>query len=154
MGKKEEKSDQQVVCRNKKAAYLYHIQERIEAGIVLVGSEVKSLRAKNVDLSDAYAAIKEGEIFLYQAHIAEYKDAGYEGHNPKRLRKLLMHKHEIRKLRGKLVERGYTLIPLSIYFLSGKAKLLLGLAKGKRKFDRRKAIQERDMKRAMRREMY
>jgi SsrA-binding protein len=154
MKKQEEHPDVKVVAKNKKATYLYSIEERIEAGIVLQGSEVKSLRAKNVDISDAYAAVKEGEVFLFQAHIAEYKDAGYGGHNPKRARKLLLHAQEIRRLRVKLVERGFTLVPLSIYFRKGKAKLLLGLARGKKKFDRRRAIKEKDMKKAMRREKY
>jgi SsrA-binding protein len=141
-----------IVCRNKKAFHLYKIEERIEAGLVLSGSEVKSLRARNADLSDAYAAIKEGELFLHKAHIAEYSHAGYGGHEPKRTRKLLLRKHEIRRLRGKLVERGYTLVPLSIYFKEGWAKIELGLAKGKRKFDRRKAIQDKDHRKAMRKE--
>jgi SsrA-binding protein len=141
-----------IVCRNKKAFHLYNIEEKIEAGLALTGSEVKSLRARNADLSDAYAAIKDGELFLYQAHIAEYKHAGYGGHEPKRTRKLLLHKHQIRRLRGKLVERGYTLIPISIYFKEGWAKVELGLAKGKRKFDRRRAIQEKDHRKAMRKE--
>jgi SsrA-binding protein len=141
-----------IVCRNKKAFHLYNIEEKIEAGLALTGSEVKSLRARNADLSDAYAAIKDGELLLYQAHIAEYKHAGYGGHEPKRTRKLLLHKHQIRRLRGKLVERGYTLIPISIYFKEGWAKVELGLAKGKRKFDRRRAIQEKDHRKAMRKE--
>jgi len=152
MAKQEEIPDVKVVAKNKKATYLYSIEERIEAGIALQGSEVKSLRAKNVDISDAYAVVKEGEAFLFQAHIAEYKNAGYRGHDPKRVRKLLLHSHEIRKLRVKLVERGFTLIPLLIYFRKGKAKLLLGLARGRKKFDRRRAIKEKDMKKAMRRE--
>ena len=150
MGKKDEQGE--TVCRNKKATYLYAIEERIEAGIELAGSEVKSLRQRNADLSDAYAAIKDDELFLFQAHIAEYKNAGYRGHEPKRVRKLLMHRHEIRRPSGKLGERGFTLVPLAIYFKNGWAKLLLGLSKGKRKLDRRKAIQEKDMRRALRKE--
>jgi len=150
MGKKDEPGE--TVCRNKKASYLYTIEERIEAGLELAGSEVKSLRQRNADLSDAYAAIRDDEVFLFKAHIAEYKNAGYRGHEPKRARKLLLNRQEIRRLRGKLVERGFTLVPLAIYFKNGWAKVLLGLAKGKRKFDRRKAIQEKDMRRAMRKE--
>jgi SsrA-binding protein len=150
MGKKDEQGE--TVCRNKKAFHLYAIEERIEAGLELAGSEVKSLRLRNADLSDAYAAIRDGEVFLFQAHIAEYKNAGYGGHEPKRARRLLLHRPEIRRLRGKLVERGFTLVPLAIYFKGGWAKVLLGLAKGKRKFDRRKAIQEKDMRRALRKE--
>lgn len=152
MGKGKGLTPTMLVCRNKKAFHLYHIEEKIEAGLALTGSEVKSLRARNADLSDAYAAIKDGELFLHQAHIAEYKHAGYGGHEPKRTRKLLLHKSQIKRLRGKLVERGYTLIPISIYFKQGWAKVELGLAKGKKKFDRRKAIQEKDHRKAMRKE--
>lgn len=150
MGKKDEPGE--TVCRNKKAFHLYTIEEKFEAGLELAGSEVKSLRLRNADLSDAYAAVKDGEVFLFQAHIAEYKNAGYGGHEPKRVRKLLLRRQEIRRLRGKLVERGFTLVPLAIYFKGGWAKVLMGLAKGKRKFDRRKAIQEKDMRRALRKE--
>jgi len=152
MKRHEEKDEPAPVCRNRKAGFLYDIQDRIEAGIVLVGTEVKSLRAHGGDISDAYAAIDGGELFLHQAHISEYKNAGYGGHLPKRTRKLLVHRQQIKRLTGKLVERGFTLVPLAIYFKNGKAKILLGLAKGKRKFDRRHAIQEKDMQRQMRRE--
>ena len=152
--KNEEDPDVTTVCRNRKATYLYHIEERIEAGLVLAGSEVKSLRQRNADISDAYATVKEGEVFLLQAHIAPYENAGYASHNPKRERKLLLHRMQIKRLRGKLAERGFTLVPMSIYFRRGKAKVLLGLAKGKRKYDRRKAIKDKDMKRDLRQEKY
>ena len=150
----EDDPDVKPVCRNRKASYLYHIEEKVEAGIVLTGSEVKSLRRRNMDISDAYAAVKDGEVFLLQAHIAPYENAGYASHNPKRERKLLLHRMQIKRLRGKLAERGFTLVPMSIYFRKGKAKVLLGLAKGKRKYDRRKAIKDKDFKRELRREKF
>jgi len=150
--KKEEDPDVLVVCTNKKANFLFEIGEKIEAGIALLGSEVKSLRARNIDLSDAYAAIREGEVYLVQAHIGEYKNAGYGGHQPKRERKLLLRRQEIKRLTGKLVERGFTLVPLSLYFRRGKAKVLLGLARGRKKHDRRRQIQEKDQRRQMRKE--
>lgn len=143
----------EMVCKNKKANYLYNIEKTIEAGLVLKGSEVKSLREKNADISDAYAVIKNGEAFLLQSHIAPYRCGGYQNHSPKRERKLLLHKKEIMRLQGRLTEKGYTLVPISIYFKRGKAKVLLGVARGKKKFDRRKQIMERDAKRQMKREM-
>jgi len=152
MPEKKKNAEGKIVVSNRKAYHLYSIEDKIEAGIVLQGSEVKSLREGNADISDAYVVIENGEAFLHQAHIAEYKNSGYLNHNPKRVRKLLLHRHEISRLRVKLDQRGYTLICLSIYFKKGKAKLLLGLARGKRKFMRKREIQERDMKRALRRE--
>jgi SsrA-binding protein len=140
------------VCRNRRARYLYRIETRLEAGMVLQGSEAKSLRAGQADLSDAYAAFEGGELWLRNAHIAEYANAGYANHEPKRTRKLLMHRKELTRLRVKLSERGYTLVPLSIYFRGGYAKVELGLARGRRKVDRRESVRERDAEREKRRE--
>lgn len=139
------------MCRNRRATFLYHIESRVEAGIALMGSEVKSLRAGQADLSDAYAAFEEGELWLVSAHIAEYVNAGYMNHQPKRRRKLLLHRTELTRLHVKLAERGYTIVPVSIYFSSGKAKVELGLARGKRKVDRRETIRKRDQAREERR---
>src|SRR6185503_8678497 len=115
----------------------YAIDDTFEAGIVLVGSEVKSLRAGHADLVDAYARIDKGELFLLGANIPVYKNAGTFGHEPRRTRKLLIHKAQIRRLQGKLTERGFTLVPLSIYWKDGFAKIELGLGKGKQHQDRR-----------------
>ncbi len=141
-----------IVCRNRRARYMYHIENRLEAGIVLQGSEAKSLRAGQADLSDAYAGFENGELWLRSAHISEYTNAGYMNHEPKRDRKLLMHRTELTRLRVKLRERGYTLVPLAIYFKGGYAKVELGLAKGKRKVDRREAVRKKDEERDQRRE--
>lgn len=141
-----------IVCRNRRARYLYRIEGRIEAGMVLEGPEAKSLRGGQADLSDAYAAFEGGELWLRNAHISEYANAGYVGHEPKRARKLLLHRKELTRLRVKLTERGYTLVPLAIYFKGGYAKVELGLARGKRKVDRREAVRKRDEARDERRE--
>jgi SsrA-binding protein len=130
-----------IVCRNRRARYLYRVETRFEAGIVLKGTEAKSLRAGQVDLSDAYAAFEDRELWLHNAHISEYKNAGYVSHEPKRTR-----------LRVKISERGYTLVPLAVYFKGGYAKVELGLARGKRKFDRRESVRKRDEARDKRRE--
>ncbi len=142
-----------IVCSNRKAKRDYHIEERMEAGISLVGTEVKSLREGTVHLQDAYAAIENGEIFLHNAHISPYKEGNRFNHEPKRTRKLLMHKREIRRLIGKIQQKSFTLIPLSFYFNNeGKVKVELGLAKGKRAYDKRREIAERDANRELRRE--
>jgi SsrA-binding protein len=141
-----------IVCRNRRARYLYRVETRFEAGIVLKGTEAKSLRAGQVDLSDAYAAFEDRELWLHNAHISEYKNAGYVSHEPKRRRKLLMHRKELTRLRVKISERGYTLVPLAVYFKGGYAKVELGLARGKRKFDRRESVRKRDEARDKRRE--
>jgi SsrA-binding protein len=129
-----------VVCRNPKAQRDYEIEERLEAGLVLQGSEVKSLRARRADLEGAYAAITGSELFLHGMHIAPYEQAGPFGHEPKRVRKLLVHRAEIQRLLGKLSLRGYTLVPLSVYFKTGRAKVELGLGRGKQRGDRREDI--------------
>jgi len=141
-----------VVATNKKAFHDFHIEETMEAGIVLKGSEVKSLRAGKVNLRDSYAKIKNGEIFLVNVHISPYSHATYDRQDPRRQRKLLLHRREIRKLIGKVQERGFSLVPLRIYFNErGKAKVELALARGKRRYDRRQAIARREADREMRR---
>ena len=135
------------VAENRKARHDYHIEDTFEAGMVLLGTEVKSLRIGRANLKDAYAKISRGEVFVHQVHIGEYPFAYYDNHNPLRVRKLLLNKHEIKRLYGKVNEKGYSLVPLSIYFKGGKAKMKLALARGKRKHDKREAIRRRDEKR-------
>lgn len=140
-----------VVAENRKARHNYFIEDTYEAGMVLVGTEVKSLRLGRANLKDSYARIKKGEIFVHQLHIGAYPFAHYDNHDPLRTRKLLLHKHEIKKLYGKMNEKGYSLVPLKLYFQKGKAKLTLALAKGKRKFDKRETIRRRDQERDLER---
>lgn len=135
------------VTENRKARHDYHIEDTFEAGMVLLGTEVKSLRNGRANLKDAYARITNGEVFVHQVHISVYPFAYYDNHEPLRVRKLLLNRHEIKRLYGKVNEKGYALIPLSIYFKGGKAKMKLALAKGKRKHDKRQAIRRRDEKR-------
>ena len=136
-----------MIAQNKKARHDYFIHDEYEAGLVLVGSEVKSLRAGRANLKDAYGKIKNGEVYVYQMHISPYPYSYYNNHDPLRPRKLLLHNHEIKKLYGKLNEKGMSLIPLKLYFKDGKVKLTLGVAKGKKKYDKRETIRERDEKR-------
>lgn len=141
-----------VVCTNKKAHHEYFIEDTIETGMVLVGPEVKSLRAGRVNLRDGYANIKNGEVFLYNVHISPYTFTTYAPPEPLRVRKLLLNKREIKKLIGKVQEKGVALIPLKIYFkANGRAKLLLGLAKGKKQYDKRASIKERESNRELNR---
>jgi len=144
-----DKDEIRIVVRNRRAKYLFEIIETLEAGIVLVGSEVKSLRAGKVSLSDAYATLHNGEIFLIKMHIAPYDKATIEPHAPLRRRKLLLHRRQIRRLLGKVKERGLTLIPLQVHFRKGVAKVEIGLARGKRKYDKRESIARKDLKRDM-----
>ena len=147
-----------VVCQNKKAYHDYHIESKIEAGMVLSGPEVKSLRAGKANLKDGYVRIDDrGEAILHNVHISSYTFATHNPNEPVRMRKLLLHRREIRKLIGKLQEKGLALIPLKIYFNSkGKAKIELGLARGKRQYDKRAALKQqqsdREVQRAMRRD--
>jgi SsrA-binding protein len=143
----EKKDHIKVICKNKKARFNYQIDETYEAGIVLTGTEVKSCRQGKAILKDSYARIKDGEVFLHEAHINPYSHAGYSQHDPLRVRKLLLHKGEIKRLTGKTKERGYTLIPLQMYFRHGKVKVEMGLARGKRLYDKREEIRKRDLKR-------
>ncbi|RMG67951.1 MAG: SsrA-binding protein SmpB [Calditrichaeota bacterium] len=140
-----------VVTTNKKAFHDYHIGERIEAGLVLTGSEVKSLRAGRCNLKDSYARIKDDEAWLIGMHISPYENQGYAGHEPERDRKLLLHKSEIKRLHRMVREKGVTLVPLKVYFKNGWAKVELGVATGKRKYDKRADIARRDQEREMKR---
>ena len=136
-----------IIAENRKARHDYFIEDQFEAGLVLKGTEVKSLRQGRANLKDSYAKIKKGELWVYQMHISPYPFAYYDNHDPVRVRKLLLHSYEIRKLYGKLNERGYALIPLRLYFREGKVKILVGLAKGKRQYDKRESMRRRDQKR-------
>jgi SsrA-binding protein len=147
----DERGEEKVVATNRKARHLYHVLETHEAGLVLVGPEVKSLRAGRANLVDAYARIRRGECFLANAHISPYDQAGRENPDPRRERKLLLHKPEIRRLQGKLNERGFTLVPLRLYFKQGRAKVELALVKGKRQVDKRETIRKREEERSLRR---
>ena len=141
-------SDRKTICRNKRAFRDYFISDRVEAGLVLLGSEVKSLRDGRASLGEScYAEMKRGEMFLVGCHIAEYPWANQFNHDPLRTRKLLLRRSEIRKLAVKLIERGFTLVPLELYFRRGKAKVELGLAKGKRQYDKRDTVRRRDLER-------
>jgi SsrA-binding protein len=142
---------EKVVATNRKAYHNFSIEETFEAGIVLEGSEVKSLRNGNVSLKESYALVEKGEVYLYNMHIAPYEKASAYSPDPKRKRKLLLHKWEIRRLIGKVRERGYTLIPLKVYFKGPFAKIELGLAKGKKKYDRRRELAEKAEKRELER---
>ncbi|NQT10766.1 MAG: SsrA-binding protein SmpB [Desulfobacteraceae bacterium] len=146
-----ETTHNKTVTENRKARYNYYIEDTYEAGMVLLGTEVKSLRLGRANLKDSYAKIRGGEVFVYQMHIGHYPYANYENHEPLRRRKLLLHKHEIKKLYGKVNEMGFSLIPLKVYFKNGKAKITLALARGKRKYDKRETIRRRDEKRELER---
>lgn len=138
----------EIVTQNRKAFHDYFIEETFEAGVMLTGTEVKSLRAGKANLKDSYARIKDGEIFLLNTHISPYSLAdGFKQHEPERTRKLLLHKKEILKLLIKTREKGYTLVPTKIYFKDGKAKVEIGLARGKTSYDKRDSIKARDVKR-------
>ena len=134
---------------NRKAQYDYEIEESYEAGIVLTGTEIKSIRNGKVNIKDSYAIIKNNELYLLNTHISLYDEGNRFNHEETRTRKLLMHKKEILKLKSKLEMEGYTLVPLKIYFVKSKAKVLLGLAKGKKNYDKREAIKKRDEIREM-----
>jgi SsrA-binding protein len=143
---------EKVVCQNRKARHEYFIEETFEAGMVLDGPEVKSLRDGRANLVDSYARIKRDEVFLYNMHISPYPFTHHVNLDPKRPRKLLLTKKEIKRLLGKTEEKGYTMIPLKVYFSGGWAKVQVGLAKGKKKADKRQAIKEKDLQREMDRE--
>jgi len=143
-----------LVVKNRKAWHNYHILESIEAGLALVGTEVKSLRAGKCNLGDAYARIVEGEVFLENMHISPYDQAHRFNHEPRRPRKLLMHSREIKRLIGKVQEKGLTLIPLKIYFKGRNAKVELGLAQGKKLYDKREAIAKRESDRELQRTVF
>ena len=136
-----------IICLNRKASFNYFFESLLEAGIVLKGSEIKSLRQGKVNIADSYAVEKNGEIILINSHIASYKQASYTNHKPLDERKLLLNKREINKLIGKMQREGFTIIPTKMYFKKGKAKIELAIAKGKKQFDKRAAIKRRDWNR-------
>ncbi|MFZ6017926.1 MAG: SsrA-binding protein SmpB [Nitrospirota bacterium] len=136
-----------VVCQNRKAYHDYHIEETLEAGIALLGTEVKSLREGKANLKDSYVIVKGSEVFLLNCHVSPYSHGNISNHDPVRTRKLLLHRAEIEKLSGKTTHKGYTLIPLKIYFKDSRAKVEIGLAKGKRLFEKRETIKEREARR-------
>jgi SsrA-binding protein len=151
---KEERPEKQSIARNKRARHDYHILDTWEAGIVLTGSEVKSLRSGKANISDAYGIVRGGEVLLLNLHISPYEQASYFNHEPTRTRKLLLHKREIRRMIGAVERQGLTLVPLELYFKRGKAKVAMGLGRGKKLFDKRaderRRDDERDMQRAVR----
>lgn len=137
-----------IIATNRKARHDYFLEDTFEAGLVLVGSEIKSIRARHVNLRDGYVQIKGGELWLLNTHIADYKQAGpYHGHDPLRPRKLLMHRKEINRLATKIQEKGCTLIPVTLYLKRGRAKVEIALARGKKQYDKREAIARRDSQR-------
>ncbi len=143
-----------IIASNKKAYHNYEIVERFEAGIALVGSEVKSVREGRISLKDSYGEVRNGEVFLLQAHISPYEPANRFNHDPLRERKLLLHRQEIKRLIGKIREKGYTLIPTKVVLNDkGKVKVEISLAKGKRAYEKKQAIKERDLDREMRAEL-
>lgn len=141
------------ISRNRKAYHDYHIDETYEAGIVLKGTEVKSVRGAKVNLRDSYARVEGGELYLFNMHISPYDPGNRFNHDPRRTRKLLMHKAEIGRLAGKVQEKGHTLIPLKVYLKRGLVKVELGLARGKKLYDKRRAIAERDQRREVERDL-
>jgi SsrA-binding protein len=148
--KTEREAAQKNIAENRKAFHDYHILETFETGVVLRGTEVKSIREGQVNLRDSFARIENGEVFVYGLHIQPYSHRGYADHEPLRPRKLLLHAHEIRKLIGKTVERGMTLVPIRMYFKNGKVKVALGLARGKQLHDKRETIKRREVDRETR----
>lgn len=138
-----------LIAVNKKARFDYFIETEYEAGLQLVGTEVKSLRQGRANLKDSYCRINKGEVYVHQMHISPYPFAHYDNHDPLRPRKLLLHKWEIKKLYGKVNEKGYTLIPLKLYFKEGRAKISIGLGRGKQKHDKRETIRRRDQEREL-----
>jgi SsrA-binding protein len=144
---------QKFIAQNKKARHDYFIEDAFEAGLVLTGTEVKSLREGRASLVDGFAQIRDAEVWLYNVHIPEYNQGTWNNHAPRRMRKLLLHRQEIQKLIGKSKESGLTLVPLSLYFKDGKAKVELGLARGKKDYDKRQVLLEKQMKREAERDI-
>ena len=142
--------ESQPIADNRKAFHDYHILETFEAGIALLGTEVKGIREGRANLRDSYARVEKGEVWLFNVHINPYSHRGYVDHDPKRKRRLLLHKHEIRKLIGKTVEKGLTLVPTRLYFKNGKVKVAIALAKGKQDRDKRETLRRREIDRETR----
>ena len=141
------------IAKNRKAYFQYEILEKIEAGVVLTGTEVKSIRNRDVSINESFAHLNNGEIFVYEMHVGQYKQGNRQNHEPKRVRKLLLHKREIAKIAGKIKQKGYTMIPLSLYFKEGVVKVELALVRGKTKIDKREDIKKRDIDREIQRAM-
>jgi SsrA-binding protein len=148
--KTERELAQASIAENRKARHDFHLLESFEAGIVLVGTEVKAIREGRVNLRDSFARVEDGEVFLYNVNISPYSHRGYADHEPLRRRKLLLHREEIRKMIGKTVERGMTLVPTRLYFKNGRVKVSVSLAKGKKEFDKRETIKRREAERETR----
>src|SRR5262252_6405572 len=150
MAKTERELAQKIIADNRKAHHDYHLLESFEAGMALLGTEVKSIREGGANLRDSFARIESGEVWIYNVHISPYRNRGYSDHEPTRRRKLLLHRQEIRKLIGRTVERGMTLVPLRLYYKGGRIKLAVSLAKGKQAHDKRDAIRKREVERETR----
>ena len=148
--KSEREKAQKNIADNRKALHDYHILDEWEAGVALLGTEVKAIREGRVNLRDSFARVEEGEVFLYNVHISPYSHRGYADHEPLRKRKLLLHRDEIRKLIGKTVEKGMTLVPVRLYFKNGRVKVAVSLAKGKKDYDKRETIKRRETERETR----
>jgi len=148
--KSERELAQENIAENRKAFHDYHVLDTWEAGMVLLGTEVKSIREGRVNLRDSFARVEKGEVWLYNVNISSYSHRGYADHEPLRQRKLLMHRDEIRKLIGKTTEKGMTLVPLRMYFRKGRVKVAIGLAKGKKDYDKRETIKRRETERETR----
>ena len=150
MAKTAREEAQKNIAENRKAFHDYHILETFEAGVALLGTEVKSIRGGNVNLRDSYARVESGEVWIYNVNVSPYSHRGYANHEPTRRRKLLLHKQEIRKLIGKTVEKGMTLVPTRLYFKDGRIKVAIGLAKGKKAHDKRETVKRREADRETR----
>ena len=146
----EREKAQSSVAENRKAFHDFHLMETFEAGLVLLGTEVKSIREGRVNLRDSFARVEDGEVFLYNVNISPYSHRGYADHEPLRRRKLLLHRSEIKKLIGKTVEKGMTLVPVRLYFKNGRVKVAVSLAKGKKDYDKRETIKRREVDRETR----
>jgi SsrA-binding protein len=148
--KEERRKAERIIADNRKAHHDYHLIETFEAGVALVGTEVKAIREGRVNLRDSFARVTNGEVFVHNVHIGSYSSRGYADHDALRPRKLLLHRHEIRKLIGKTVERGLTLVPIRMYFKDGRVKVAISLAKGKQAHDKRETIRRREIDRESR----
>ncbi len=150
MPKTDREQAQKTLADNRKAHHDYHLLETFEAGVVLLGTEVKAIREGRVNLRDSYARVEDGELFIYNVHISPYSHRGYADHDPLRRRKLLLHRTEIRKLIGRTVEKGMTLVPIRLYLKNGRVKVAVSLAKGKKEYDKRETIKRREADRETR----
>jgi SsrA-binding protein len=150
MDKTEREKAQTSIAENRKAFHDFHILETFEAGVVLLGTEIKAIREGRVNLRDSFARVENGEVFLYNVNISPYSHRGYAAHEPLRARKLLLHRDEIRKLIGKTVEKGMTLVPVRLYYKNGRVKVAVSLAKGKKEYDKRETIKRREADRETR----